>query len=241
MKFKNVLILRPKEQIDELKNELLKIGLNPIAIPSIELIPNFEEIDNAINEIENYDILIFTSANAVKFTLSRVNNFDIFKNIKIAVIGPKTEKALKSFHLNAHFMPDKFISDEIVNVLNELKNKKIILFRSDLARKDLVISLKNKGAIVKEIVAYKTIILNIKDKLKEAFENGIDLVIFTSSSTVISFLNSIENKEVLKNLKFICIGPITRKTAMENGLNVDYMADEYNIEGIIKKIKEVMI
>ncbi len=241
MKFKNVLILRPKEQIDELKNRLLAIGLNPIAIPSIELIPDFSTIDEAISRIENYDILIFTSANAVKFTLSRVKNFDVFRNIKIAVIGPKTGDALRLFNLKAHFMPDKFISDEIVSILNDIKGRRIILFRSNLARKDLVISLETKGAIVDDIVAYKIILLNIRDELKKAFEIGIDLVIFTSSSTVISFLNSIEDINNLNKVKFLCIGPITRKTAIENGLNVDYMAREYNIEGIIEKIKEVML
>jgi len=238
---KRVLILRAEHQIEEIKNEILKMNFIPICIPSIEFIPNYYEIDNAINEIKNYDILIWTSYNGVKFSLSRFKNFDILKNVKICAIGPKTKKALEEYNLKVDFMPRKFISDEIVNVLGDIKNKRIMLFRSNLARNEIIYMLENRGAIVKNVIVYNTIFRDIRNELRKAFENKIDIIIFTSSSTVLSFLNSIPNLEFIKNSKIICIGPITEKTAISNGLKVHYTADEYTIEGIIKKLKEVEI
>lgn len=235
-----VLILRPQEHITEFKEKLLNIDVSPISIPSIKLIPNSTEIENALQEISKYDIAIFTSVNGVKFTLSRVQDLSIFKNIEICAIGPKTKKAIEEFNLKVSFMPDEYTSDKIVNALPNINNKKIILFRSNIANKELPTKLKEKGAIVKDIPSYNTLILDITNELKKAFQETIDLVIFTSGSTVISFAQAVRNLPEIPKTKFLSIGPQTTKTAISLGINVNYTAKEYTINGIIKTIKEIL-
>ncbi len=120
---------------------------------------------------------------------------------------------------------------------------RILMPRADIARSYLPEELQKIGAEVVDIVAYKTVVAtngdsSVLDKLKSGM---VDIVTFTSSSTVRNFVKIIgeDNLSTFKeNVQFASIGPITTETAEEMGINITIKADEYTIPGLVQAIVE---
>ncbi len=113
--------------------------------------------------------------------------------------------------------------------------------RADIAREMLALELAGVGAEVDEVVAYRTVLGDSFDEqVKDMLLIGeIDIITFTSSSTVRNFVAMMRHgdlAEMLKAVMVACIGPITARTARESGIRVDVVAEEYTIEGLIRAI-----
>ncbi|MFQ5993443.1 MAG: uroporphyrinogen-III synthase, partial [Nitrospiraceae bacterium] len=73
------------------------------------------------------------------------------------------------------------------------------------------------------------------------YEGKLDMVTFTSSSTVINFAKFFPGedvKELLDGVAVACIGPITQRTAEEKGIRVDVVPREYTVDGLTQAIVE---
>jgi uroporphyrinogen III methyltransferase/synthase len=82
-----------------------------------------------------------------------------------------------------------------------------------------------------------------KDELRDQLSEGdIDLVTFTSSSTVTNFLTMVDARDttelhqLLDGVKLAAIGPITAETVRKNGLQVDIQPDSYTIADMVDAI-----
>lgn len=241
---KGVVITRPERQADDLAKLLIKEGANPIHFPTIKIVPppSWRELDAAIKNLENYDWLIFTSANGVAFFFERlfVKKKDIrdLKGVKICCIGPATARQVQAKGIRVDLVPDEFISEGILKSFSrtDLKGKKILIARAARARDVLPEGLKKRGALVKVVPAYETISSGKKKKeLEELFkENQVDVITFTSSSTVNNFIKITGNGFRLpKGVKIACIGPVTAAAARKAGFPVDIHQEEYTMEGLI--------
>ena len=143
-------------------------------------------------------------------------------------------------------MPPKFVAESVVEELKKvtvIKGERFLLPRADIARSSLPQELQKLGGTVTDLVAYKTIMaqprnINLIDKIN----NGeINIVTFTSSSTVRNFVQIIGEKNISslnKHIQFASIGPITTQTAEEMGLRVDIKAKDYTIPGLVDAILE---
>jgi len=135
---KGVVITRPEKQADDLAKLLMNKGANPIHFPTIKIVPppSWRELDAAIKNLENYDWLIFTSANGVAYFFERLfaKKKDIrdLKGIKICCIGPATAQQVASRGIKIDLIPQKFISEGILESFarKNLKGKKILLARA---------------------------------------------------------------------------------------------------------------
>jgi len=195
---KGVVITRPEKQADDLAKLLRKEGANPIHFPTIKIVPppSWRELDAAIKNLGNYDWLIFTSANGVGSFFERLfaKKKDIrdLKGIKICCIGPATAQQVQARGIKVDLVPQKFISEGILESFSgkNLKGKKILLARAAEARDVLPEGLKKLGASVDVATAYVTVNSGKKKKeLEELFkENQVDVITFTSSSTVHNFI-----------------------------------------------------
>src|SRR5579884_2465871 len=212
-----------------------------------------------------YDWLIFTSANGVSICIERMRHLgyppSAISNVRIAAIGPATAAALAQHGILADLVPDEYIAEGIAAALIEdaasrgesLKGKQILLPRAAEARKVLVTELQQAGAIVDEVAAYRTLPAASNDEqgqnvLRMLQQHQIDIVTFTSSSTVRNFMQWLADCEhstigsltnlVTRNshLKIACIGPITSQTAHELGLDVHIEAKEFTIGGLVEAI-----
>lgn len=135
-----------------------------------------------------------------------------------------------------------FMAEGILNVLKDdiKEGTKVLIPRAQKAREALPIGLRQLGAVVDVAETYTTKMADTnKEEIKALLkEHKVDMVTFTSSSTVENLLKLIdEDKSLLDNVAKASIGPITANTCKKHGLTVDVEADVYTIDGLVAKIK----
>ena len=244
-----VLVTRSRGQASIFSKMIQDLGGVPIEFPTIDIIPadDYAPLDKAITAVSDFDWIIFTSVNGVQAFYERlsINKMDFreLKGIRIGAVGPKTKEELEKYGLNVDYIPGEYRAEAIIEEMQgeDLKGKKILLPRPDIARKILPEALKSMGADVQEVIAYKTVIGNGQaNNIKDLLENKkINIITFTSSSTVknfVSMFNKSELPQLLQGVKLASIGPITTNTAVELGLNIDVEASEYTLDGLLEAI-----
>lgn len=247
---KRILVTRAREQASELSKLLRGYGAVVVEFPVIKIVPplNFKELDKAISQLDTYNWIVFTSTNGVKYFFDRLREKgkDVreLKGIQIAAIGPETKKMLEKLELNVDCQPEKeFTQEGLIECFEkwEMEGKRILVPRSEQARKVLIKGLKEMDTQVDEVTAYRTVREDTDVAyLKELFaQSEIDIITFTSSSTVTNFCSIFNDEELgslLNKVKIASIGPITTKKAQALGLKVDITAKEYTIRGLVKEI-----
>lgn len=242
---KYIVITRPEPENIILEKKLQKYGASTYNFPTIQITEN--SIDKQIlAEIHSFDWIVFTSSKGVEAFMRNADKsvITILKNKKIAVVGPKTEEKLASYHLKANFMPTKYTTHDLAKELTEIAEKHILLARSNIASKELVTDLKTKKAIVTDIPMYTTESITTPDKEFEKMikNDTVNYLTFTSPSTVIGFFDRIGNAEIKQKvltIPVISVGPVTTKTAKKYGFTHIYTAEEYTTDGMIKKLLEI--
>ena len=242
---KKVLVTRSRDQASELSELLRQYGAEPIEFPVIKISPpeSFEELDAALERIEEYDWLLFTSANGVRAVMDRVHELgrDVrwLKGPKIGAIGPKTAEALQRLGVRVDFMPKEFVAEAVVREFpGNPEGKRILIPRAKEAREVIPEKLRELGAQVDVVTSYITESdsSDLSDMSDRIQSGEIDIITFASSSTVRMFAERIPKAP--EGVLIACIGPITAETAESLGLKVDVVAEEYTIEGLLKALVE---
>ncbi|MBU4288347.1 MAG: uroporphyrinogen-III synthase, partial [Proteobacteria bacterium] len=246
---KRIVVTRAREQASELIKLLSDLGAECLECPTIKVVPpdDWKPLDTAIENISSYDWLVFTSVNGVNFFFERLfakgKDVRALGKLNTAVIGPATERRLFNFGLKSDIVPKNYIAESIIEAFKDedVKGKKILLPRAKDARPILPVELTKMGVTVDEIISYYTKEDPDSANLlsKRLKEDTIDLITFTSSSTVKNFKallpdNIFETK--LKDINIACIGPITAETARDLGFNVNIVADSFTIPGLCEAI-----
>ncbi len=251
---KRIVVTRAREQASGLSDLLRSKGADPIELPVIQIRPleETQELDTALKHLSEYDWVILTSANTVPVLASRLEVLGLdaraFASAKIAAIGPATALALKEhLGLRADFVPTEAVAEAILQEFPEtdLAGKRILLPRAQEARAILPEELREQGATVDVIAAYQTVMdTEGAEALQTEFQNGeIDVITFTSSSTVKNFVQALspnapaEVATYLKGTLIVAIGPITANTAREFGLEPHIVAEEHTIPGLVGAIE----
>ena len=247
---KTLVITRPEEQSEAFMHGLLERGAEPFLFPVIETIPpeDWKPLDKAIQKLDSYDGLIFTSVNGVKFFMRRLKEKgkDVreLKGLRLYAIGPKTERAVNALGINVDVVPESYVAESLIDSLGKenIKGKRFLLPRAAVARETLPDQLRSQGAIIDVAPAYRTVRpqTDTDALIRRLKEGSIHAVTFTSSSTVTHFMELIGEalKPQLANIAVACIGPVTAKTAENAGLKVDIMAEEYTVDGLIAALEK---
>ena len=166
------------------------------------------------------------------------------KGVRIYAIGPKTEQAVRNLNIRVDTVPENYVAESLIECIGKenIEGKKFLLPRASVAREILPNTLREMGAIIDVVPAYQTILPESfeSDFLKRLDEGSIDVITFTSSSTVTNFLDRINKKhhEKLNKIVVACIGPITQKTAENRGLKVTIVPSQYTVTGLISAIED---
>jgi uroporphyrinogen III methyltransferase/synthase len=246
---KRIVVTRAREQASDLVKMLSDLGAECIECPTIEVFPpdDWALLDQAIETLSEYEWIVFTSVNGVKFFFERLfhNGKDVraLHHLKTAAIGPATAKRLREFGFNTDIVPESYRAESVVDAFRnqDVKGRKILLPRAAEARPILPVELGKMGASVDEVPAYCTKeVRESAETLLAELRAGVDMITFTSSSTVKNFkalLPKDENiRELLKGATIASIGPITSDTARELGFEVHITADEFTIPGLCEAI-----
>ena len=246
---KTFVITRAEEQAEPFIHMLEERGAEAFLYSSIKTIPpnDWSQLDQSLEVLSDYDGLIFTSVNGVKFFSQRLKekNKDIreLKGVRVYAIGPKTEEAIQSLNIQVNTVPENYIAESLIECIGKenIVGKKFLLPRASVAREILPKTLNELGANIDAVPAYQTILPKQQesDFVKRLNEGSIDVVTFTSSSTVNNFLGRLdkEHHEKLKKVVIACIGPITQKTAESHGLKVTIVPDQYTVAGLVSAIE----
>ncbi|MFC1830071.1 uroporphyrinogen-III C-methyltransferase [Thermodesulfobacteriota bacterium] len=246
---KKIVVTRAREQASDLVERLSDLGASCLECPTIKVVPpdDIKPLDTAIGNLSGYDWLIFTSVNGVNFFFSRLfsKGLDVraLRGLRTAVIGPATEKRLFDFGLKSDIVPESFRAESVVEAFKaeNVTDKRILLPRAAEARAILPEELTKMGALVDEVTAYRTEAVheNRELLLSELEEGAIDIITFTSSSTVTNFkalvpADRFEN--LMRDVTVASIGPITAETAEKLGFEVHITAESFTIPGLCQAI-----
>ncbi len=243
---KKVLVTRSRTQASELASLLAERGASPLELPVISIETGDDAaLDKAIGDHETFDWFVFTSANGVEAFLNRLvaagKDARWFGGGKIAAIGPATAAALGCRGIKADFMPSDYTAEAILSELDgaEIRGKCFLLPRADIAPPLLADGLRNNGATVVEIAAYRT--LGDRGTTPEQAREHVskaDIITFCSSSTVEHLLKLVPASGIADDIIIACIGPVTAETAIRLGLRVDIVAKEHTIPGLVEAIED---
>jgi uroporphyrinogen III methyltransferase/synthase len=251
---RRIVVTRARAQASSFVAGLERLGAEAIEFPTIEIVPpeSYEALDRAIQNFEQYDWIIFTSVNGVscfsdRRALLKVDT-RVLGKIRAAAIGPETAKALEAMGLTPRVVPEEFRAEAILERLRpeEMRGKKVLIPRATEARDVLVRTLREWGAEVDVVEAYRTVVpKNDPGRMRALLlSRQVEMVTFTSSSTVKNFValfgaNAVEG--LLSATAVACIGPITQATAEELGVRVDVIAEEYTISGLTRAIVDYFL
>ncbi|RMH34920.1 MAG: uroporphyrinogen-III C-methyltransferase [Nitrospirae bacterium] len=245
-----ILVTRPRAQAHELSKLLIAYGAEPIECPTLDILPpeHWDDVDRAIEDLPTYDWLIWTSVNGVQAFLNRLRTRgkDIRRlaGVQVCCIGPRTAEEAARYGIVADLVPKEFQAEGIVDVFAniELSGKRVLIPRAAVARDLLPKALQRMGAEVTVVTVYRAEPPKIEcDRVKAELKQGaIHYVTFASSSTVRNFCRWFESSEELQEAMarttIACIGPITAKTVMDEGLPVHIMAEENTIPALVEAL-----
>lgn len=251
---KTILVTRATGQSGQFAALLTEAGATVIEMPTLEIGPpsSWDELDDAIAHLDDFDWLILTSTNAVDYFIQRLREKredDALVEIQVAVVGEKTAARLEQLGIRPDFIPPDFIADSLVTNFPERLNGLRILFpRVESGGRDVLIKeFTNQGATVRQVAAYESGCPAEIDPVALAAlrDRQIDIVTFASSKTVKHFcllLYQAERNDAWKSwLENVCIasiGPQTSQACEALLGRVDVEPHEYTLDGLVEAIAE---
>ena len=239
-----IMVTRPEQQQAELADQLSELGAGIVRQPAIKIVPSHEltSVDRAITQLNDFDWLVFSSANGVRFLLDRVIDLGCDMRqlgcTKIAAIGPGTADALTRYHLRADLVPKtSFRAETLADDLKPLANgRRFLLARASRGREILAEQLCESGANVEQVVVYEsTDVPEAEAEVRQQLEAGrIDWITVTSSAIARSLAQMFGDS--LRHAKIASISPITTATLHELGHEVAAEASEYTMPGLVAAI-----
>ena len=249
---KRVLITRAREQASGFAQVLEAAGAEVVEFPTITFAPpeSWAPLDAAIGRLREYQWVILTSANGVRFFWERLQaagrDARDLAGITVCAIGPATAAALQSRGVRADIVPAEFKAEALVEAIDagtgaeRLRGARMLLARAAEAREVIPEELARRGARVDVVPAYRTIkSASDTEGLRTMLREGqIHAVTFTSSSTVKHFLDLVgdEAEALLTGAVVASIGPITAETAARHGIVSHIVPENYTIPALAEAI-----
>lgn len=235
---KRILVTGSRNMAFCLEKEFDKYGAETIAISLVETIPDYSSCDDKLNEIEKYSWLVFTSANGVNIFFDRLRYLktDVRKlaNIKFAVVGTSTRKALEKYGLYADFVPSKFTSktlaDELAQILTD--KDRVLIVRGKQGKNFIEDKFTSMAVDFDKICIYETIQDERRADEVRRICRDVDYIVVTSGSGA----RALKDMAGCEHENIVVIGPVTKKDCEEAGLSVKLVAKEFDAKGIVDVI-----
>lgn len=235
---KRILVTGSRNMASCLEEEFDKYGGETIAISLVETIPDYSNCDDKLNDIEKYSWLVFTSANGVNIFFDRLRDLktDVRKlaNIKFAVVGTSTRKALEKYGLYADFVPSKFTSktlaDELAQILTD--KDRVLIVRGKQGKNFIEDKFTSMAVDFDKICIYETIQDERRADEVRRICRDVDYIVVTSGSGA----RALKDMAGCEHENIVAIGPVTKKDCEEAGLSVKLVAKEFDAKGIVDVI-----
>jgi uroporphyrinogen III methyltransferase/synthase len=241
---RRVLVTRPIDQADELANRLGELGAEVLVQPAIRITApaNPEKIDDTLRRLADFDWLVFSSANGVRFLLERLlatgRDLRALGTVRLAAIGPGTADELSRFHLRADLLPDDtFRAESLAEALVKCTpGQRCLLARASRGREVLAETLRSAGWQVEQLVVYESSDVETADPeiTAQLAAGRIDWVTVTSSAIARSLFQLFG--ESLRQTRLVSISPVTSETIRSVGLVPAAEAETFTMAGVVSAI-----
>ncbi len=246
---RSVIVTRTRAQAASLGKPLEAFGAEVVPFPVIEIVPpeDWTSVDEAVRHIEDYDWVVFTSANAAAEFLNRAARVTadaavhVLATPWVAAVGKSTAATLQSVGVKVDLVPEDAHAEGLAAAFDDLgagPGWKVLIPRAQEAREVLPESLRASGAQVDVVVVYRTVPAEPDPAVIERLRAGeIDAVTFTSGSTVRHFVErlaeaGLDPAEQMSRLTVASIGPVTTKALEKRGFSADTEASEATMESL---------
>jgi uroporphyrinogen III methyltransferase/synthase len=254
---KRVLVTRPRDQAAEMVDKLSIMGAEAVEAPMIRIAPP-EDPDPLIRSADranDFDWIVFTSANSVEAFMSALldGTRDVrwLRHPRLCCVGTGTAERLARYGVKADLIPDEFRGEALVAAMADsgsLDGQRVLVPRADIGRDIIAEGLRDGGALVTDVVAYRTVLEDAQqddgpDVYRMLLDDAIDVVTFTSPSAVRNFA-AIYGKEqtidLLSRTVVAAIGPVTSEAAHQLGIKVTVQPTVSTIAALVDAIANHM-
>jgi uroporphyrinogen III methyltransferase/synthase len=248
---KRIVITRAAEQSEALSKQLSALGAIPVILPLVAFAEpeDFSALDEVMAQAQRFDWMIFTSGQAVRAVVARSESLKIplsraGSKVMIAAVGPASAESVRQAGLAVEYVANVHNGVALANELGErLRGRKVLLPRSDRANPDLPAALKNHGALVTEVVAYRTLQPTDVDKqnLGRIAAGKADAILFFSPSAVHNFaeLTGVEQLRGLQDrLAITAVGPVTAGALRDAGAERFVVAADTTTAAVVHALEQ---
>jgi uroporphyrinogen III methyltransferase/synthase len=250
---RRIVVTRSREQAGELIDMLEERGAEAIPAHAIRITAPEDPapLDDACRNAGSFDWIVFASANAVDFFMRRllaIGDVRDLHGVRLCTVGPSTASRLQRYGIRVDLTPAEFRADALTHALKEsgsLKGRRILMPRADIARDRLAEELREGGAEVVDVVAYRTIPGSADpgeyDVYRMLLDHEIDAVTFASASAVRNFvamLGQEQAADLLHSTVVASIGPVTAEAAQQLGIETTVMPERYTIPDLVDALVE---
>jgi uroporphyrinogen-III synthase/uroporphyrinogen III methyltransferase/synthase len=248
---RRILVTRAAHQAGKLSEGLRALGAEPVEVPVLEICPpeSFEPLDTALRQLDRYDWLILTSANAVRALAERAGFLGISLESsappQVAAVGDATASAAWLAGLKIAFVPETYVAESLVKgLVAQAAGQRILVVRAAVARDVIPDALRAAGAEVDVVDAYQNVLPEAApEQLRQALNEGIDAATFTSSSSATHLAEAARQAGIawpLAAVPAVSIGPITTQTLRDLDWPPITEADPSDIPGLIVAVQQIL-
>jgi uroporphyrinogen III methyltransferase/synthase len=248
---KRIVITRSAAQCEVLARELSARGAIPVMLPLVSFAEpeDFSPLDVAIKQVEQFDWMILTSAQAVRALVKRSAELKrglirAGSKLRIACVGPVTAEAARHAGFPVEYVAETHTGAALAEELgSRLRGAKVFLPRSDRANPDLPPALRRNGAEVREVVAYRTLRptdVGQRD-LRQIAEGAADAVLFFSPSAVQHFAELFGGEQLRAlqdKLVITAVGPVTANSLRQAGVQRIVVAGDTTAGAVVAALEE---
>jgi len=252
---RRIVVTRAREQAGKLTALLEEEGAQVLELPfiQVELEFNVEQLGEVLAGLATYEWIVFTSVNGVRYFFELF--YKAFEDIRclgpmrIAAVGTATAREIEKHRLKVDLVPGKANGDALADALikdESIENTQMLVITGNQNRETLVQRLESEGqAIVDTLPLYKTKQADLSEHTAAASfrEKGADALLFTSSSTVRSFVDQSEALELKLGATkplFGSIGPLTTRSLEDYELPVGFESEQANLLDFVKATIEAL-
>lgn len=243
---RRILVTRPAAQADDLAALLRDHGFAPVVVPTvaIDTTSTAADLDAMLASLDGASWLVLTSANGAEALAARLSatGHRLPPTVRVAAVGPATARALQAAGIRVDHVPDDYLTAAVAPGLDDVDGRRVVLARADAATPELRDALVERGAIVEEVVAYRTVEgpARSRDPLSAALHADLAGLAFTSGSTIRGLLRLAApvDRARARCIPAFCIGPVTATAARQSGFDIAAIASEHTAGGLAQTIHQ---
>lgn len=244
---RRIVVTRPRDEAEHCAPGLEALGAEVLIAPTVEILPvaDHAPLDSALARLAEFDWLVFTSGNGVRFFFERLRflgrDLRALGSLKLAAIGPATAAALRQYHLNADLVPDEYRSESLAAALAErVAGRRVLLARADRGRTILRDELE-QIAHVEQVPVYRNADCDaLPERVAERLAEGsVDWITLTSpaiSERLHALLPDAARGRIGREIRLASISPVTSAAARKLGWDVEVEAQHATWDGLVAEL-----